>query len=176
MLKKNPRVILAPSLLGADYLNMEHDIKEAIKHGAKWLHFDVMDGQFVDNLALGVGLFKKVRARFPEIFIDVHLMVGAPDKWTNKFAQLGANLVTFHHEALRYKAAKKLIKSLKLNYPKLHIGVAIKPKTNVEQIYEFLQDIDVVLVMSVACYHFFVFILALFYAYVIVLLLLLYCY
>ncbi len=143
------KIILAPSILGIDYLNIQSNIEAAIKNGAQWLHFDVMDSIFVDNLALGTDLFKTIRKQFPKIFIDVHLMVANPEKWTYKFAEMGADLVTFHHESLKYRSAKKMIRNLSGTFPKLHIGVAIKPKTNVEQIYEFLPDVDVALVMSV---------------------------
>ncbi len=143
------KIILAPSILGIDYLDIKNNLDQAIAGGAQWLHFDVMDSIFVDNLALGTALFTTIRKKYPKIFIDVHLMVSNPEKWTHKFALMGADLVTFHHEALRYKVAKKMIRNLKGTFPKLHLGIAIKPKTNVEQIYEFLPDMDVALVMSV---------------------------
>jgi ribulose-phosphate 3-epimerase len=138
--------IIAPSLLAADFKNLELEIKRVSKAGAKWLHLDVMDGHFVPNISFGPVVLASV-AKVSNLFLDVHLMITHPDKYADEFIKAGAQLITFHIEALKADQVLKLIKHIKSN--KVKVGLAIKPETKVETILPYLKLIDLVLVMSV---------------------------
>jgi ribulose-phosphate 3-epimerase len=138
--------IIAPSLLAADFKNLELEIKRVSKAGAKWLHLDVMDGHFVPNISFGPVVLASI-ANVSNLFLDVHLMITHPDKYADEFIKAGAQLITFHIEALKADQVLKLIKHIKAN--KVKVGLAIKPKTKVETILPYLKLIDLVLVMSV---------------------------
>lgn len=138
--------IIAPSLLAADFKNLELEIKRVSKAGAKWLHLDVMDGHFVPNISFGPVVLASV-AKVSNLFLDVHLMITHPEKYADEFIKAGAQLITFHIEALKADQVLKLIKHIKAN--KVKVGLAIKPKTKVETILPYLKLIDLVLVMSV---------------------------
>ena len=138
--------IIAPSLLAADFKNLELEIKRVSKAGAKWLHLDVMDGHFVPNISFGPVVLASI-AKVSNLFLDVHLMISHPDKYADEFIKAGAQLITFHIEALKSAQVLKLIKHIKSK--KVKVGIAIKPKTKVESILPYLKLIDLVLVMSV---------------------------
>jgi ribulose-phosphate 3-epimerase len=138
--------IIAPSLLAADFKNLELEIKRVSKAGAKWLHLDVMDGHFVPNISFGPVVLESI-AKVSNLFLDVHLMISQPEKYADEFIKAGAQLITFHIEALKAPKVLKLIKHIKSN--KVKVGIAIKPKTKVETILPYLKLIDLVLVMSV---------------------------
>jgi ribulose-phosphate 3-epimerase len=138
--------IIAPSLLAADFKNLELEIKRVSKAGAKWLHLDVMDGHFVPNISFGPVVLASI-AKVSNLFLDVHLMIAQPDKYADEFIKAGAQLISFHIEALKSAQMLKLIKRIKSK--KVRVGIAIKPKTNVETILPYLKLIDLVLVMSV---------------------------
>ncbi len=136
------KMIISPSILSADFANLEHDIK-AVKT-ADWLHIDVMDGHFVPNITIGVPVVASIR-KVTDMPLDVHLMIENPEKYIEVFAKAGADILTFHYEAASdVKAIIKKIKSFGIK-----AGMSIKPKTPVDVVFPYLNDLDMVLVMTV---------------------------
>ncbi len=144
----NKERIIAPSVLSLDYSRMQDQIKELEKSRAKWLHFDVMDGHFVPNLTFGPDILKGFN-KATDLFLDAHLMVTDPEKYAPIFADAGADLVTFHTEALDNDCSRitRLIKTLQDKGIKA--GFVVKPKTDITQFESVLDVTDLVLVMSV---------------------------
>ena len=144
---KNP--IIAPSVLGADFSNLQKAIKSCNDSEAEWLHLDIMDQQFVPNLSFGPGLVKSLR-QHSKLFFDVHLMVSNPFDMLLPFVDAGANGISFHIEATESRFTfppKILINTIKKNG--LKCGIAIKPKTPFSILKKYLKFIDYVVVMSV---------------------------
>lgn len=135
-------VRIAPSILSADFANLERDILDV--SDADLLHVDVMDGHFVPNLTLGIPVVKRLCEIAP-MPIDVHLMIEDPDTWAVRYAELGAASVTFHFEA----AADPRRVARDLRAAGVRASVAIKPGTPVERALELLDEVDMVLVMTV---------------------------
>lgn len=138
--------IIAPSLLAADFLNLESEMKKLELVNCEWLHLDVMDGNFVPNQTFGYDLIGKLRKHSTKVF-DVHLMITNPEKYVKAYAKAGAEYFTFHIEAMKDKSVLDLISQIKAENMKA--GIAIKPGTSVEEIINYLPMIDMVLVMSV---------------------------
>lgn len=138
-------IIISPSILSADFANLERDIKTVEKYGADWLHVDVMDGHFVPNITIGVPVVKSLKA-VSSIPLDVHLMIENPEKYIEPFAQAGADILTFHYEAAKDKveAIVNLIKSFNIK-----AGLSIKPRTSPKEVLEYLPLLDMLLVMTV---------------------------
>ena len=135
---------LAPSILSADFSDLQSALNVCDDGGAHWIHVDVMDNQFVPNLTIGPPVVKSLRSK-TERFMDVHMMVIEPEKLVEPFAKAGADNITFHIEATNDPdGIIELIKSCGCK-----VGVSIKPKTPLTEIFPFLQKVDVVLVMSV---------------------------
>ena len=135
---------LAPSILSADFSDLQSALNMCDEGGAHWIHVDVMDNQFVPNLTIGPPVVKSLRSK-TEKFMDVHMMVIEPEKLVEPFAQAGADNITFHIEATNDPdGIIELIKSCGCK-----VGVSIKPKTPLTEIFPFLQKVDVVLIMSV---------------------------
>ncbi len=137
-------VIISPSILSADFANLEKDIKRVETAGAEWLHIDVMDGHFVPNITIGVPVVKSLR-KVTNLVLDVHLMIENPEKYIEPFVKAGADIITFHYEATN--AAKELIE--KIHSYGIKAGISIKPNTPTESIYPYLNIVDMVLVMTV---------------------------
>ena len=140
------KIIISPSILSADFANLEKDIKRIEKAGAEWVHIDVMDGHFVPNITIGVPVVKSIR-KITGLMLDVHLMIENPEKYIEPFALSGADILTFHYEAVERSKIKDLIKYIKSFNVKA--GMSIKPKTKAEEVLEFLPELDLVLVMTV---------------------------
>ena len=136
--------IVAPSILSADFGNLEREIKMLDRSAAEWVHIDVMDGVFVPNISFGFPVMKAVRKATSKV-LDVHLMIVDPEKYVKRFAEAGADYVIFHHEACADPRAA--IAEIKAAGAKA--GVSIKPATPVEEILDYLSELDLVLVMSV---------------------------
>ena len=137
-------VLVAPSILSADFANLAADIKRAEDGKADWLHVDVMDGHFVPNLTIGAPVVKAVR-RATSLPLDVHLMIENPDRYLEDYADVGSNYVTVHAEACVH-LQRTLSQIRKLG---MKAGVALNPATPPDCLQYVLQDIDLVLVMSV---------------------------
>ena len=136
--------ILAPSILSADFTRLGEEIKSVEEAGAKYLHFDVMDGMFVPSISFGMPVLKSIR-KASDIVYDVHLMIMEPERYVEYFRNSGADLITVHIETLKDpEAVLKQIRDLGAK-----VGLALNPETDVETVYPYLHLVDMALVMTV---------------------------
>jgi len=140
MIKK----LIAPSVLAADFGNLQRDIEMINNSEADWFHIDIMDGVFVPNISYGMPVLKAI-SKHAKKTIDVHLMIVDPDRYIKEFAELGSNILTVHYEACTH--LHRTIQAIKAEGMKA--GVALNPHTNVDLLKDIIKDIDLVLIMSV---------------------------
>ena len=136
---------VAPSILAADPLNMERDVQRMVDAGTDWLHVDIMDAHFVPNLSFSPALTAALHKRFPELPLDVHLMMDQPEKYMDVFCDAGASVLTIHAEIGDHVA--ELLDAIPAKGVKA--GLSIKPGTSVQSIRHLLPHADMVLVMTV---------------------------
>ena len=136
--------LIAPSLLAADFANLQHDIEMVNKSEADWFHLDIMDGVFVPNISFGMPVVKAI-AKHAKKTLDVHLMIIDPDRYITTFADLGAAILTVHYEACTH--LHRTIQAIKAAGMKA--GVALNPHTSVTLLEDSIKEIDLVCLMSV---------------------------
>ena len=140
-------VYIAPSILAADFRKLGEEIALVESLGAEYLHFDVMDGHFVPNISFGVPVLESI-SKCHQMINDVHIMISEPKKYIEKFADAGADIITFHYEACEDQDEIQDVIDMIHSYG-IKAGLSIKPNTPVEVIQPFLEDLELVLVMSV---------------------------
>lgn len=145
---KKMNALIGPSLLACDMSNLASESIRVLEAGADFLHIDVMDGHFVPNLTLGAPIISCLRKNVPHAVFDVHLMVTHPERWVEDMAAAGSTIFTFHLEVELDEAAKKLL-IRKIKEHGMRAGISIKPGTPVEACLPFLDDVDLVLIMTV---------------------------
>lgn len=142
--QRNRMPVIAPSILSADFANLERDIRMIENAGCDWIHVDVMDGHFVPNLTIGPPVIRRLR-KITSLPLDVHLMITDPDKFTGLYREAGADYITVHQEACVH--LQRTLQSIRQSGAKA--GVALNPATPPETLSYVLGDLDLILVMTV---------------------------
>ena len=138
------QTLIAPSVLAADFANLQRDVEMINKSEADWFHIDIMDGVFVPNISFGMPVLRDI-AKHATKTIDVHLMIVDPDRYIKTFASLGAHILTVHYEACTH--LHRTLQAIKAEG--MQAGVALNPHTNISLLADVIKDIDLVCIMSV---------------------------
>lgn len=142
-------VLVCPSVLSADFTRLGEDCTRVLQAGADMIHFDVMDGHFVDNLSFGLPVLRSLHRALPQAVLDVHLMISHPLRFVHRFAQAGANYLTVHVEACDDLSATLAA----IHGCGCQAGLALNPDTPVEAVFPYLDQLELVLVMGVTPGH-----------------------
>ena len=138
---------ISPSILAADFTRLGEEVREVLRGGADYIHIDVMDGIFVPNLSFGLPIVKCLRKAFPDVFLDVHLMIAEPVRFVEQFADAGASLITIHLES---DTADNTTRAIELIRKKgVKAGVSLKPMTPAWAVIPWLSSLDMILAMTV---------------------------
>lgn len=138
---------IAPSILSADFAHLGEEVRNALAGGADYIHVDVMDGVFVPNISIGVPVVKSLRKAVPEAFLDVHLMITEPVRYVKAFCDAGADLLMFHVESDTAENITQALADTKAMGAK--VGLTVKPGTPAEAVEPWLEQLDMILVMTV---------------------------
>jgi ribulose-phosphate 3-epimerase len=138
------QTLIAPSVLAADFANLQRDVEMINKSEADWFHIDIMDGVFVPNISFGMPVLRDI-VKHATKTIDVHLMIVDPDRYIKTFANLGANILTVHYEACTH--LHRTLQAIKAEG--MQAGVALNPHTHISLLADVIKDIDLVCIMSV---------------------------
>ena len=141
------KIKIAPSILAADMTRLGEEIGAVLRGGADYIHVDVMDGRFVPNISFGLPVVQSVRKAFPDVFLDVHLMIEEPIRYAEAFCDAGASLVNVHVEADTPANITATLERIRAKG--VRTGLTIKPATGAEAVYPWLEGVDLVLVMTV---------------------------
>ncbi len=151
LLTEPPRLpLVLPSILAADFAALGDDVADVLNQGADGVHVDIMDGHFVPNVTMGPATVKALRRRFADLYLDVHLMMTNPELYAEPFAEAGANCITFHIEPTAGRAENDEMGLIRLIRDcGCDVGVSLNPGTEPEAIEHVLDEVELVLVMSV---------------------------